>query len=138
MHPKSVSRHVQDLRVVLGLASTLGMHTAKATGAQPCLQLICSGVGRQLHRKGDDPTRVARTQGLQLRKNRLGVVVFDGLGGLLVKQLCRPCEQQLQMVIELGHGAYRRAGAAHRIGLVDGNGRWHTIDLVHRRSVHAV
>ena len=106
MDPKPVRGHVQYLRVVFGLASTLGVHTAKATGAQPRLQFICSGVGRQLNRKGDDPARVAHTQGLQLRKNGLGIVMFDRLGGLLVKQLCRPCKQQLQMVVELGHGAH--------------------------------
>ena len=138
MHPEPVCGHVQHLRVVLGLASALGVHTAKATGAQPRLQFFCRGVGGQLHGESDDPARVAHAQGLQLRKNGLCVVVLHGLGGLLVKQLRRPSEQQLQMVVEFGHGAHGRARTANWVGLVDGNRCGHTIDFVDSGSVHAV
>jgi len=47
-------------------------------------------------------------------------------------------EQQLQVVVQLGHRADRAARAAHRVGLVDGDGGWHAVDTVHGRPVHAV
>jgi imidazole glycerol phosphate synthase subunit HisF len=47
-------------------------------------------------------------------------------------------EQQLEVVVELRHRAHRRARGAHRVGLVDGDGRRHAFDCVHRRAVHAV
>ena len=51
---------------------------------------------------------------------------------------CRPGEQQLQVVVELRHGADRGARRAYRIGLVDGNGRRNALDPFRRRLVHAV
>ena len=55
-----------------------------------------------------------------------------------VKQLAGPGKQQLEVVIELGHGAHRGARGAHRVGLVNRNRRRHAVDPVHRRLVHAV
>ena len=60
------------------------------------------------------------------------------LGGLLVEQLTGAGEQQLQMVIQLGHGAYRRTRTSHRVGLVNRNSWRHALDLVHCRAVHAI
>ena len=114
------------------------MHAAKATGTQPRLQFFSRGVGRQLHGKSDDPARVACAQGLKLRKNGLHIVIDHRFGGLFVKQLCRPCKQQLQMVVELGHGAHGGARTAHWVGLVNSDSSRHAINLVNRRTVHAV
>ena len=47
-------------------------------------------------------------------------------------------EQQLQVVVELGHGADGGARGPHRIGLVDGDGRGDAVDGVHAGLVHAV
>ena len=47
-------------------------------------------------------------------------------------------EQQLQVIVELGHRADGRARGAHRIRLVDGDGRRNAIDAIHRGLVHAV
>ena len=58
--------------------------------------------------------------------------------GAAVKQMACAGKQQLEVVIELGHRADRGTRRAHRVGLVDGNGRWHAFHLVHRRLVHAV
>ena len=55
-----------------------------------------------------------------------------------VKQLAGPGKQQLEVVVELGHGAHRGARGAHRVGLVNRNCRRHAVDPVHRRLVHAV
>src|SRR3954467_488812 len=42
------------------------------------------------------------------------------------------------MIVQLGHRADRRAGGAHRVGLVDGDGGWDAIHGVHLRFVHPV
>ena len=47
-------------------------------------------------------------------------------------------EQQLQVIVELGHRADRGARGAHRVGLVDGDGRRNAVDAIHRRLVHAI
>ena len=56
----------------------------------------------------------------------------------LVEQVAGAGEQELEVIVQLGHGAHGRARRAHRVGLVDGYGRRHAFDLVHRRLVHAV
>jgi hypothetical protein len=53
-------------------------------------------------------------------------------------ELRGPREQQLQVVVQLGHRPDRRARGTHRIGLVDGDGRRDALDGVHLRLVHAV
>ena len=131
------------------------------------LDLLCAGVGGEFDREGQHDARVdlgphaphcvwfAAPQGgarrlgaarrrldaaalLQLRINGLRRVVPHGLCRLPVKQLARSGEQQLQMVVQLRHRAHRGAAGAHGVGLVDGNGRGHALDLVHGRFVHAV
>ena len=47
-------------------------------------------------------------------------------------------EQQLQMIVELGHRAHGGARSTHRIGLLDGDGRRNALDAIDLRSVHAV
>ena len=47
-------------------------------------------------------------------------------------------EKELQVVVQLGHRADRRARGAHRVGLVDGDGRRDALDRVDLRLVHAV
>ncbi len=42
------------------------------------------------------------------------------------------------MVVDLGHRPDGGAAGAHRIGLVDCDGRGHTLHAVDRRAVHAV
>ena len=53
-------------------------------------------------------------------------------------QLRRAREEQLQVVVELGHRADGRARGAHRVGLVDGDRRRDALDAVDLRLVHAV
>jgi hypothetical protein len=112
----------------------------KPAGRQPLFLLLGAGVGRQLGRKGEDQPRVAR------RLRALQQVGVDGLRrvvphrqrGLPVEQLRGAREQQLQVVVQLGHRADRAAAGAHRVGLVDGDGRRHAVHAVDRRAVHAV
>ena len=116
----------------------LHMHPGETTGTQPGLQFLGCGVGGELNRKGEHPARVVLAQSHELLKDGLAVVVRHRLGGVLVKQMGGTGEQQLEVVVQLGHGAHCRARAAHRVGLVDGNGGGHAFHLVHRRAVHAV
>ena len=92
------------------------------------------------HRKSDDEPRVAGEFGarFQRRQNAGRRVAVDRLPAAAAEQLRRACEQQFQMIVELGHGADRRARGAHRIGLVDGDGRRNTVDGIDLRPVHAV
>ncbi|MQM38923.1 hypothetical protein KBTX_02944 [wastewater metagenome] len=47
-------------------------------------------------------------------------------------------EQQLEVVVELGHGADGGARRPHRVGLVDGDRRRDALDAVRRGLVHAI
>ena len=119
---------------------TLGLHPGEATGRQPLLHLLGAGVARQLHRKGEHQPRVARRGGAcqQLGLQAGGCVMAHRQRRLAVEQLGGPREQQLQVVVQLGHRADRGARGAHRVGLVDGDGRRHAVHPVDRRAVHAV
>ena len=75
---------------------------------------------------------------LQIAADALGRVAADDIPAASAVQMRAAREQQLEMVVELGHRADGRARGAHRIRLVDGD-RWrNALDAVHRRLVHAV
>ena len=134
---KAVGDHLQDL--ALAFIACL-MHAGETAGGQPLGLLLFSGVGGQFDGKGEHQARVLRLLGarLQVDVDGLGRVVTHRLGRLFVKQLCRTGKQQLEVVVELGHRAHGAAAGAHGVGLVDGDGRWHPVDAVHRGAVHAV
>src|SRR5579862_5690592 len=56
----------------------------------------------------------------------------------LTEQRGAPGEQQLQVVVELRHGADGGARGAYRIGLVYGDGRRNAFDRLDLGLVHAV
>jgi len=119
------------------------VHAREAARGEPLLDLLGAGVGGQLDGEGEDETglvdAVARPRALhQVGVDRLGRVVAHALRRLLVEQLGGAREEQLQVVVQLGHRADRRARAAHRVGLVDGDRRRHALDLVDRGPVHAL
>ena len=136
-HAEAVGHHVEHLP---GALHTLRLHAGEAAGRQPLRLLLGRGVGRQFHREGQHQARVARRSGAlqQVGVDGLGRVVPDRQRGLAVKQLAGAGEQELQVVVQLGHRADRAAAGAHRVGLVDGNRRRHAVHTVHRRAVHAV
>ena len=116
------------------------MHARETARREPLLDLFGRGIGRQFHRHGHDQARVAARgrPRQQLSTNRLRRIVPHCQRRLLVEELRRARVEQLQMIVQLGHCADGRARAAHRVGLVDGDGRRHAIDPVHGGSVHAV
>ena len=67
-----------------------------------------------------------------------GRVPTHGLAAIPAVQGGRAREQQLQVIVELGHRADRGARGAHRVGLIDGDGRRNAVDAIHRRLVHAI
>jgi hypothetical protein len=52
--------------------------------------------------------------------------------------LRRPGEEELDMVIQFGHGAHGGAGGAHRIGPIDSDGRWDTFDALGVGLIHPI
>ena len=118
----------------------LGLDLGETAGRQPLLDFLGRGIGRQLHGERDRQPRIARSRAalLQRRVDRFRRVMPHRQRRHLVMQVGGAREQQLQMVIELGHRADRGARVAHRVGLVDGNRRRHAFDAVHGRLVHAV
>ncbi len=122
------------------LRLALGLDLGEAAGRQPLLHLGSRGVGGQFDGEGDGDARIAglpATLG-QLLQHAVGRVVAHGHGGVAVEQLRRTREQQLQVIVELGHRAHGGARVADGIGLVDGDGRRHPLHTVHGRLVHAV
>jgi hypothetical protein len=136
-HPQAVGDHVQHLAAA-GL--TLAGDARVATRGQPLRLLLGRGVQGQLDGKREHQPRVARRRGTrdQVGMDGLRGVVPHRQRGPAVEQLRCTREQQLQVVVQLGHRADRAAAGAHRVGLVDGNRRRHAVDLVDRRPVHAV
>ena len=116
------------------------MNAGKAAGAKPLGQLFGAGLGGKLDREGQDQAGVALGGGQagEFGVNRLGRVVLHRQCRVLVKQAARAGKQELEVVVELGHGAHGGARAADRVGLVNGNGRGHAFDLVYGGLVHAV
>ena len=143
--PKAVGHHIQHLaRPARAGHLTLGLHPGEAAERQPLRHLVSRGTGRQLHRKGQYHPGLGQGRPerglprLQVGVNAVGAVMAHRLRGRPVKQLASPGKQQLEVVVELGHGADRGARRAHRVGLVNRNRRRHAVDPVHRRLVHAV
>ena len=61
-----------------------------------------------------------------------------GQRGVAVIQISGTRKQELEVVVELSHGAHRGARGAHGVGLVNGYGSGHTVYTVYRWFVHAV
>jgi hypothetical protein len=103
---------------------------------QELLDLLLAEVLRDRDGKGDDDPLVSPRQ--QRLIDGRGRVPDDRLAAAAAVELRRPREQELQMVVQLGHRADRRARGAHRVGLVDGDGRRDALDCVDLGLVHAV
>ncbi len=140
LQPEAIGHHIQQRARAGGRGHlALRLHAGEAAGRQPLFDVGLAGAGGQLDREGHHETRISLLRaGHQLRVDRLGRVVAHALRGLLVEQLGGTREQQLQVIVQLGHRADRRARAAHRVGLVDGDGRRHAVDAIDRRAVHAL
>ena len=118
---------------------TLRLNFGETADRQPLRHFFWCCRDRQFHRKGDAQTCICSAQtSEQFRMNRLGGVMANRARADTVKQLAGPGKKELQVIIKLGHRAHGGAAGAHRIGLVNGNGRGHTFNFVDCRFVHAV
>ena len=115
----------------------------KAGVALPLQQGFDLGGGeirRYRHREAEQQTRIAGCPRARLEG------VADALGGVAAhRPATAPAmqhrgarEQQLQMVVELGHGADRGTRAFDGIVLIDGDRRGNALDTVDSRPIHAV
>ena len=99
-------------------------------------------VVRHRHRKSHHEPAIAQTLGCQslvdLAVNALRRVPPYRCAAIAAVQLGGTREQQLQVIVELRHGADGRARGAHRIGLVDGDCRRNAFDALDLRAIHAV
>ncbi len=103
------------------------------------LHLRHSEIFRHADLEGDQRPRTAGPAGAEQRVgDALGCVAPHRRPAATAVQDRRPCEQQLDVVVELGHGAHRRARRPHGIRLVDGNGRGDALDALGLRPVHAI
>ena len=138
---EAVLHHVEhlDRRAVDG-GHALAVDAGVALRLQVGADLRLLEVGRHPDRKGqgDAGVGVARAVALERLEDRGRVVACDFLAAAATDEAPRAREQQLQVVVELGHRANRAAAGAYRVGLVDGDRRRHAFDPVDLRPVHAV
>ena len=116
------------------------VHPGIALRVQVRAHLVGRKIGRHAHREGDHQPgpllRLATPQQV-LDDAARRVAAYRALA-LAAIEAARAREQQLEVIVDLGHRADRAARGAHRIGLVDGNGRRHAFYPVDGRAVHAV
>ncbi len=105
-------------------------------GLQQLQHLGFAEVLRHVDREGDQQALVWLFG--QCLVNRLGRVAHHRLAAAAAVELGGAREEQLEVVVQLGHRADRGARGAHRVGLVDGDGRRDALDRVDLRLVHAV
>ncbi len=107
---------------------------------QQRLDLLFLEVLRHRYRERDDQARVPRGLGAgdELPVYRGRRIAPHGSTAAAAKELTRAREKKLQVVVQLGHRADRRAGRAHGVGLVDGDRRRDPLDRIDLRLVHPV
>ncbi len=140
LQAEPVGHYVEQLALAGGrFDHAFGLHPRVAADGQPLRHFVGGGAGGQFHGEGHHQAGIGLARAReQFRVDRLRRVVAHRQRGLPVEQLRGAGEQQLEVVVELGHRADRRARAAHRVGLVDRDGRRHALDAVDLGAVHAV
>jgi hypothetical protein len=117
-----------------------GVDARVALRLQQAQHLLLAEVVRHLHREGDDQARVVRRVAATdyCGVDALGRVAPHRLAAAAAVEPCPPRVEQLEVVVQLRHGADGGARGAHRVGLVDGDGRRDAGDSIDLRLVHAV
>ncbi len=159
-HPQAVLHHLQEeagrrgsggLAALLPRGLALGHWSCRhrhrlaevarvALAVEELAHLLEGEVLGYLDREGEVQARVAGGGGArgEVLVDALGGVGPHGLAAAPAVQLRHAGEQQLQVIVELGHRPDGRARGAHGVGLVDGDGRRDAGDRIHLRLVHAV
>ncbi|MNS57973.1 hypothetical protein D3C72_908780 [compost metagenome] len=118
----------------------LGVHAGIALLLKKAAYFVFGEVGGHGDGKGHHQARVAGHGGAfgQRVVDGVGRIAPDHLAATPAVQPGAAREQQFQVVVQLGHCADRAARAAHRVGLVNGDGGQDAFDAVNLRLVHAV
>jgi hypothetical protein len=133
---EAVGHNVQDPAVA---AWPLSMYPRVALRLESRADLAFAEVLRHPDGKREDEAGIQiPCPVLQAGEDRRRRVAPDRTCADAAEQPCAPREQQLQVIVQLGHRADRAARCPHRIGLVDRDRGRHAFDSVHRRPVHAV
>ena len=134
--PEAVLDDLDAVLDDLDAVRVLAVHPGVALARQQLDQPGRGGPLRDLHLEGHHhPVETGGAQRVQDGPRR---VAAHRLPAAPAVQDRGAGEQQLQMVVELGHGADGGARGPHRIGLVDGDGRGDAVDGVHAGLVHTV
>ena len=104
---------------------------------QPALDVVPRQRRRHGHRKGQHPAHPLAA-GLEPSRDGGYAVLGDDLAAARAVEDADLGEQELQVVVQLGHGADRRPGGLDRAGLVDGDGGRDVLDGLDVRLLHAV
>ena len=139
-HTEAVLHHLQCAAAPVVLAVAAAMDSGVALLLEQLQHLLLGEVLRHVNREGDDQPWVARRRGAldERVEDRVRVVAPHRLAAGAAVESRAAREHQLQVIVQLGHGADRGARGAHRVGLVDGDRRRDAVDAVDRRLVHAV
>ncbi|MBA7562133.1 hypothetical protein ES708_03782 [subsurface metagenome] len=74
----------------------------------------------------------------QVFPNTVRRVPVNRLSATLAVQPSGPGVEQLEVVVQLGHGTHGGPGGAYRIDLVDGDRRGYTLDALYLGLVHPI
>jgi len=137
LRPEPVLHHVDALPRLAGL---LRVHARVALRLQVGADLLAREIGGDRDRERDRQARIGLRGAApdQRVDHLLRRIAPHRLAAVPAVQHRGAREQQLQMVVDLGHRADRAARGAHRVGLVDRDGRRHAVDPIHRGTVHPV
>ncbi|GAB1412783.1 hypothetical protein MASR1M97_15190 [Candidatus Desulfobacillus denitrificans] len=114
-----------------------GVDARVALGFQQAQHLLLAEVVRHRDREGDEEARVVRRAAATdyFRVNALRRVAPHRPPAAAAVEPRRARVEQLEVVVQLRHGADGGARGAHRVGLVDGDGRRDAVDAVDLRAV---
>src|SRR5262249_1325054 len=127
---------LDDLQSIAGLR----VHARVALALEKLLYLGLRKVPRDGHWEGDDDARIPRglCSGGEAGIYRIGRIARYAVAASAAEEPGGAPEEELQVIVELRHGAHGRSRGTHRIGLVDGDRGRDAFDRVHLRLVHAV
>ncbi len=132
-HADAVLHHLEPLALA-------PVDARVALALQQLRDLFLGEVLRHVDGECDQQARIARglRAARELGVDRLRSVAPHRLRAAPAREPARAREEQLQVIVDLGHRAHGRARGAHRVRLVDGDGRRNALDRVHLGLVHAV
>ena len=128
--PKPILHHLGHLRLQ-------ALEPNKALLLQPPPHFSIGPMGRDGNLKADFDARVCLPSCIDLLNHGIEGVALHHILTLGTHQGRHARIEQLKVIGELGEGAYGRARSPHAVALFNGNGGRNTVQLVHRRLVHA-